>query len=145
MPDSSGVPWLPDGDWGALRDILALLAGRADGIELVSRAADVLRPEFLGTGVTPGKRIVWNTGPTGAIFINGSEFTNGANVAHGLGVTPLYADVLNWTEDAGIFSAYVDWSSTNATNINWAAHDTRHLAHGPGNLAGSRFIAIGIK
>lgn len=92
--------------------------------------------------LTPGKlKIAF--GQTGAIFVNGGAITTSVNVAHGLGAAPIMVAVAPWAEDSGIWLPYYGSGGWDATNFQVAAIDVRGFGHGPGNLSGTRWMAIG--
>lgn len=92
-----------------------------------------------------GKRLVFDGGQTGSIFVAGGAETNAGTISHNLGVVPVSVVIADWFEDAGRWSSYVrrDLPPT-STTIPWFARDMAGGAHGPGNLTGSWWMAFGI-
>lgn len=96
---------------------------------------------FLQLLTTAKRRIAF--GHTGAIFVNGGSITNTVNVAHGLGVAPTWVGVVPWAEDSGFWMPVYGLGGWTSSFFQVFANDVRGLGHGPGNLSGTTWAAIG--
>lgn len=116
----------------AIQRNLTALTQQIGGLDA---AGGVLR--LVGDG---GRKIAFGT--TGAIFVSGS-ITNTINVSHGLGVAPVWVGVVPWAEDSGFWLPIYGSGGWTSTIFQLFANDVRGFGHGPGNLSGTRWMAVG--
>lgn len=99
--------------------------------------------QLLGHEIANYQKLRVAFGATGAMFVNGGSITNSVDVNHGLGSAPIMVVVTPWPEDNGRWMPYYGSAGWNSTRFQVAAIDVSGGAHGPGNLAGTRWMAIG--
>lgn len=99
--------------------------------------------QLLGHEIANYQKLRIAFGATGPIFVNGGSITTSVNVAHGLGAAPIMVVVSSWAEDSGIWLPYYGSGAWSSTDFQVAAIDVRGFGHGPGNLSGTRWMAIG--
>lgn len=93
----------------------------------------------------PGRRVRINWGTTGPLFINGGQVTNTTAIPTGFfgsGATLAFVGFAPWFEDSGYFNPCIVGGIAPSTSM--SALDGLHGAHGPGNLAGTGWLAIGV-